>query len=1117
MGAILKDLKAHDRNGYRAFRKRVLKNDPSQHSQEARRPFYSDEEEPHPLQALRKQIVAFRGRVQDSLQSLIQADPSVEPFVRRALGIPTSVPLIPERWSLIRRICQHVVPLPVSWRHIRSVVVQVRTYEGREYIFNSMLARMLPGDRRSLTPGLDLALRYLQTPTWKELDELQMMDPGWMQVAYRIGLRGLAEMEPFARYGHNQLDGEFARMLAGEGVVRTKDELAWIKHKNNPHYIKSREDLHLMRKARRMVRVMLDYGIERRSVASIFRFSVSSFDPQQLDANLKTLRTAGVSDLTKLFEETSELLWRGASTNWSYVLKTIGARSVSDIQLFKRLLRVYHTPSTEFALELKRLGADIQGLAQCQTLILSIGDHDSHAASVAGLSLLAAAPHSMTIEQISQCVDYLSKPNKLQSYLAVLAKYGYGSAAAVLALQVCYRNTSAEDLGRWLAILGNRGEGQAFDVVAEWVRQAQAGGHSDTYEYLLDAIEMPDLKHLQQALPIVGFGRGILRFLVERKRLLSIQSIRDWYFNARGVQGLRWWGQDDEGYLLLLEDAYSRNNFSFVTSNQKCVCNAVDERVIAKLGRRPHPADEGTKAAYDQAYETEFATERATLLPILPGILQQTGGILLRSVIRDTRGEPHILHAQLAALAPLIGDLLAGRGPAASQLNELEVDAVAMLYRTSADLVREAWPEIVGCETDLATLKLRHRYPMEWRRAIRRLKAPLERSSLLSLTQAVTYAEMFSIHELESVLDACKPLRAKRLYEAARDPWLLAAHLGVLLAAAREDSVIAEWVSVGLKDAAEMLEEGAQAFERFERLESLFGSALPDALNQHAERFLRRFNDAEAAVFSKRLVGGKALASISGAQEQLREAFRLTRENVLAVYRRWVDREKRKFPKDKAGHLTTSLVAVLSKHPAAFFAKQAAGICTGNNTAMWKEDRHAHLVVFDPEQRRLAGMALVYFEIVPEIHPRKKTLIMRALNPMDDMLATHTAQSIVDAFFDVAIQIAKDNSFAAVAFPWHNAAHLLSNRPPIERDIERRFIEVSKPMPLRHFEGRTIRDKEDWRKKPRSVATTFFAYERNCQKVGTLYSIWSEDADAPNRADGAVENFALNYASLYAD
>lgn len=1083
-------------NGYRKFRAEALKNSGASRRQDLHR-HYDYDESPHPYLALREQVRQIREWVSDHVQILLDENPEAELYIRRTLHIPVAVPLIPENWSAFRKFGQWFVPLRLTWPKVRRVMTQVKTFEGRAYLYDSLYKRVLGfnsfGQDVYYSAGLDAALRYLDAPSVPEVRDLQAVDPRWVRMANHFGLHKTAEVLPYARYGHRRLEGELAWILVQEKIVNSAEEFDWLTYKESRDYNRRETTAATRHVIRRMLRLMLSHDIAREQIAAIFHHQISAFNPEYLSENLNKLNAAGLSNLTAIFELSKSLLWRAKPGVWSYVIDEVEARTPDEIARFKRLLESSIVPSIPLIRLLKALGASQGNLPQCQSLILEIGRRTDGLVPLTQIQLLAGAPHSLSVEQIAQCIDYLDEPDGLDDYLEVLVRHGYGNATGVMAFQVCYKRTRSASLDQWLGVLGDRGKDQSLEAVAEWVRQAIQGGHNDAYQYLIHSVGLPDFWHLQRAEPIVRFGRGILKFLVQQKGLTSVQAIRDWYFQAHGVQDLHHWGATNATYSLLLDDAYNRNNFAFVENNDVCIGSVIRERVVRQLGHRPYPADEATQAAYDQAHAALIAAGHTVLTPILPTILAQTGGILLKSVIRHAWEPPSVLQAQLAALAPLIDQLLAGSGPSNAQLTEMEADAIAMLYRTTAGSVDSTWTKVHGRQPHLAGLKLRHPYVMEWSGAIRELQSPLERSSLLALAQAKLHSDKYSSYRSEHIFDACKHLRAKRLKQSASDPWSLAAHLGVLFAIASRDALVGQWMAQDLEATVHMPQEGPDVVERLEQLDKMFSSTLPDALDCHVDAFIQRFSEVDATFLATRLIGEAALPSGASGQVQLREALSKTREVVVPVCQRWVMRERRKFSKGKSGKQTTSLNAILSKHPASFFAKHAADLCTRHNTEMWDESRHAHLVVFDPKQRRLVGMALIYFEAIAALHPTRNCLIIRAINPMEDMLATHTTVSIVDAFFNVAIQIATDNDLAAVAFPAHCGAHLLSNLRSVEKDIEKRYIKPSVTLPFRRADDSVMENPAEWRAKPREVGGEFYAYERGQQKVNTLYAIWVGD------------------------
>lgn len=1090
----LGDLSFSELTGYRAFRVEILKKCESNRRHD--RYFYSDrEEDAHPFLALREQILQLRRWVREHAQAMLTEAPNSEPYVRRVLRVPALVPLVPSERSGLKRLGQLFVPLRLTWPRVQSVIINVKTLEGRTFLYENIYKHVLRirgfGHNEYYCPSIDAALRYLGPPALSEVKDLGMMDPRWVQLASRFGLVKISKVMPYARYGVQRLDGELAWILFCEKVVTSIAELDWLAYTEDRSYRRSEATAATRHIIRRMIRLMLVHGIAREQIANIFRYRITAFNPDQLSLNLNTLSAAGSVDPTAVFVATRDLMWSGEPDIWRYVVNEIGALTSADIGRFKQLLQSSSTLSIPLIQLLKTLGGNVDNLSQCQRLILAISRRSDGIVPLCDIRLLAGSPYSLSIDQIAQCTEYLTIPNKLQEYLQVLAIHGFGNASGIIAFQACYKNTSSSNLNVWLGMIELRGKGQSLEAVAEWVGQAAKEGHIDAYKYLKESIGLPEFLHLQRAEPIVRFGRGILSFLVNQKGLTSIQAIRDWYFRAHGVNKLRHWGELDASYNLLMEDAYNRNNFAFVASNYGCIRSAVQDRVVQQIGRRPYHADETTKDAYDKSYLELEIKENSKLLPILPIVLAETGGILLDSVLRHAWEPPQARQCHLAALTPLIDQLLSGGGPSNSQLGELESEAVAMLYKSTVQSVSSAWSQVCGRQSQLAGLNLSPHYPMRWDHAIRQLQAPLERSSLLALGHAKAYAGKFLPYSSEHIFDACKYLRAKRIRQSASDPWSLAAHLGVLIAAAHKDTLISEWVSRDLDATVHMPQEGADVAERLEQLEKMFSTTLPDALDRHVDGFVRRFSEADATFLAARLIGDEP--SGHGGHAQLHKALIETRNTVMAVCQRWIVRERKKFSKDRSDIGATDLNAILTKHPASFFAKHAADLCTRDNTNMWDEARHAHLVVFDPKQRRLAGMALVYFEPIVELHADRNCLIIRAINPMDDMLATHTTSSIVDAFFDVAIQIAKDNGMAAVAFPAHCGMHLLSNLSSVEKDIEKRYIKPSITLPYRRVNEAVTERPRDWRREPRLISGRFYAYESGQLPVNSLYALWPGD------------------------
>ena len=302
---------------------------------------------------------------------------------------------------------------------------------------------------------------------------------------------------------------------------------------------------------------------------------------------------------------------------------------------------------------------------------------------------------------------------------------------------------------------------------------------------------------------------------------------------------------------------------------------------------------------------------------------------------------------------------------------------------------------------------------------------------------------------------------------------------------AADDEMVKEWLSHRLEALSNVDDESAAAHREVGELNDFFHVMLPDALEVGIDRFLARFGENDARHLALRL-DARTPEEADG-RSMLRNALEGSRDKVLKVYQRWSAREKSKFKTRRDGSHRSILHAFVSKYPAAFFAKQAVGLCSWENVEMWKEARHAHLAVFDPLTGKLAGLALLYVEVIPALNSLRPSLVIRGINPTVGMMSNHEPHSVVDAFFAVAIEIARTHHLAGVAFPSDGGQDFMSNRMDVGKVIRRRYEKRSTPF-LRY--QKREHSEADWRHSPRLIQQTFNAYQRGHGRVETLYAIW---------------------------
>lgn len=1090
----MRELSASVRNTYREFRRRIIENLEPRRSQG----HYSFEA-PHPLQRLRLQVTAFRDYLASRGPSMLAQDPALEPLLRTALRIPDGICLLPTKGERLGQRLMRLLPLELRTRRARVLLQAIGTHEGRALVFAQQVKRTLAG-QHYFGPSLDFALRRLQPPGGLEaLSNMGLVDFGWMQACYRLGVRRMDEMDRVAS-ARNGLrpHGALVLALVELGAIRSVEDLQRLPPRNDGHCGDHQLDRHEVGEFRRVVQLLLDAGADPAAIVPLLKQPLHHFDPQRLSATLAVLGLER-GELSTLLETTGEQLLRAKPERWAFLRDVLSLRASADLARFTRLLEGGRVPSREFALALRAAGADIDALEACQSLMLEVGARDDVSLPVAALQRLLASPHSFTFAELAKARDYLLSERDLQAFLRVLVEHGYGGAEHVLAFQNCYQRLGADMLHRWLGIAGACGAGQTSAAIAGWVAKAGSGGYIDSFDYLLQAGELRTFTHLEQTVEqLAPLGAALLRYVREERGVGDLPALRSWYrHEAVGIKDLRYWYEFDELHRVLLDDAFERRNYTLLEGNRDVVDRYIGERITTTLGAFPFRADEATKEAYREASRVLREELGTALIPRLRDMLVASDGLLLRSLIEHIDEPVQQLRQRIAALAPLLGELLAGAGPNKATLSDLEADLIAIVYRTAPYTIRRHWPQVIGRERDVAGLVAGARYPMQWLQAELRLDGLMEPRDLHALSEALLFAARFAAEHRQDMHAVCRPLGAKPLQDAAADVWSLRSHLGLLLAIAGADSNVRAWLDQSTQAIAAMAEAGSLAYQQVESLHTLFDVQLADALDALEAGFVENLDDAAAGILASRLATRDSAGSAT-AKDDLRQALATVRQVVLRLYRRWAARQKDRFTPQGVEGVYTQLQAIVSKAPAAFFAKEAACLCTRDNTDMWQEARHAHLLVFAPGEKRLAGMALLYFERIPALDADRDTLVIRAINPVGGFLASHAVPYIVDAYFAVAIGIARDNGLAAVAFPSPHGMHLMSNHKDIEDDIAKRFIGRS----LTYRQRKPEEEPMCWLEQPRRVTAKFYAYESGKVLVETLYAVWH--ARACDEAQQAV-------------
>ncbi|WP_211464557.1 hypothetical protein [Collimonas silvisoli] len=1038
------------------------------------------------LRNARRRVTAFREHIAWELQSSQTVDPAHAVLIRRALGLPPYLPLKRHLWMLLP--CLVLAPLPQRFHFwwCRAVLVHVRTYEGRRHVFDRFIAPILPG-RVRYSEGADCAMRQLPLcRTVVEYEDISWLEPGLIAAGRQLGLQSASEISAAFRKMRPRCTTDVLHALIEEGLVVEAADLAWIATVNLYDW-QERREINVTR-LRPMVRTLMSAGVPRQAIIGILERPYQ-YDAARLAATVALFRSRAMTDIAGLLKALGERLWITTDEQWLFVLDEIGARTTDEVKRLRPLLDITKPAPVEVIRWMRQRGAALEDLTRAQDLLLEFTRVGQ--APMDSLDVLAA--HAVPMTLIAHCADYLLRRDvaQLRQYLDILVHHGYSDVDAILAFRTCYGSVGPVMLAKWLGIVGSLND-QAFAArIADWVVRANARPYHESFAYLAERITLTDHDAMEQAMLVLDLSPALVRYVVEERGIGTLKALREWYYtDAWGAQDYMGGSTYDQVDRMLMEDAFLRKNFAVLEGNRMCLQDALDRRVQT-LVPYPRRASEADWAAYRCASDAVIRTERQVLQPVLAAVLPKTYGVLLRSLV-NAAWDPAIDIDQLLSLFnPLIEQLIQGQGPTGDVLTELETEAVALVYRVPPSIIRERWSSVIGRKHEWAASVRGGPYMMQWQRQTRRISRPLDRDSLRALGDAAQYAERFERRSVMDVCEASRHLRARQLSEPSADTRTFHRHLGVLLAAAANDGIVNDWLKRRFASLAQLSDETVAADREISDLHDFFRVALPDALATHLDRFVDRFDDGDARHLAIRLGADRDLAIEGQGRALLGSTLLRTKDKALDLYLRWSRREKKKFKnsRDDAQHLSR-MHAFVSTHPAAFFAKEAAGLCSRSNTAMWLEPRHAHLVVFDPLSRTLGGLAMLYHEVIVDLDPTRPSLIIRAINPTDAMMAGHDATSIVDAFFTVAVEIAQAHGLAGVAFPSDGGQDFLSNRSDIERDIKRRYIKnAGQALGLasrraEHSAGLCLGES------PRPVQHEFYAYEHGVGRVQTLYVIW---------------------------
>lgn len=1039
---------------------------------------------PHRIATLREQIKRFRSHLLWGWRELLENDPDAERHLKKALHIPANMNLLSNGHDIFLKFLLEFLPLRVAVKTVRTRLSAIGTYEGRELLFLSQFKRTLP-TQGLYTKSFDYALRNLELPqTVNAFKDMCDINIHWMKVCVKLGAKRYKDVsEIFFRDDGHANEGTLVSVLVRSNVVTTLEQLTQIPTADRFY---SRHDLESenIQRFRQVAELLKSSGMDATSIMKLVNVPLHRFCPERLANALRVFSFSG-ADLTFLFEQGGPNILFAKADRWLYLRDVLGVRTAREALSLRHLVVSDERQCAGFVQAMRRGGADIDALSSCQSILLSVAEKSANETkAISALNILISPPYSFTYSDLARAEVYLVHENDLAVFLRVLVEYGFEDVNAILAFQRSYKQLRPQMLAAWLEIAEQPMAGQNPETVSEWIWAASEGGHLEAFQYLKKADELTTITHLHQGLKLVPLGRALLQYLRETRSKTGLKSLLYWYYReAPGVREVKLWHIDAVSRVLL-DDAFERKDFNLLNGNKACVDAVLNERINDEIGRFPFEADVSTRESYHRNCQTLKGKLAEDIAPKLKSLLAQTDGFLSSSLMPHIDDSPADLAMHVATLKDLLGDLIQGRSPTGKELSAMEVESISMVYRSVPQTILKLWPNVLGREHDVPITLGSNRYQMDWHQTEIQLNGQVDRRGLGALLTAFEFAARFRRLHRENMHDACRYLSPKRLQDDAKDVQSLAQHLGVLLALSGDDSNVRMWLENGKRNIDELIEGGPRVVELLESLEKLLVNDIKDALATSGSAALSSLSSKDSIELASKLDLPDSRDALIAAPD-LVKAISASRDIVLAKYEQWITAQSKRLVAQELSGMCSTMLAMVSKSPAAFFAKSAAGICSRYNTDMWAEQRNMHLLVFAPGGKRLTGMALIYLQKIKALNAQCNTLIVRAINPMPDALASFSVSSIVDSYFDVAIRIAKDVGAAAVAFPHPDGMDFMSNHPSIEKDIKSRFIEqaISTSYSSEKLAVSLL-------ERPRRVDETFYAYESGQGKVEQLFVIW---------------------------
>ncbi|WP_124570941.1 hypothetical protein [Burkholderia sp. Bp8984] len=194
-------------------------------------------------------------------------------------------------------------------------------------------------------------------------------------------------------------------------------------------------------------------------------------------------------------------------------------------------------------------------------------------------------------QSLDACVRTLER---LEQYLDVLARFGYGDRASIVAFHPGYAAVTTWSLVKLLTVAGPLNDRAAAPDVASRAVRVYRRANAESLEYLVDRMPARIMDALNQRLFVMDMCLTLVCYVVEGQRLNDIRSLYDWdYAEAWGDKDYAGFRTIDDAERALIEDAFRRKNLAVLEGNRKCLYDVVSAHVRAAVPAPIDHTDEG--------------------------------------------------------------------------------------------------------------------------------------------------------------------------------------------------------------------------------------------------------------------------------------------------------------------------------------------------------------------------------------------------------------------------------------------------------------------------------------------------------------------------------------------